>query len=264
MATTERDLADIHEWVSIDVDGETYQFDLTFLTSSWQCIFGAGCPGIGDRPAPELEHGCCTHGAHFHDKPDRRRVERLIEQLTDAEWQLRAVAEAAGGAVAKDEDGAWVTRTHDGACIMLNRPDFAAGAGCALHAAALAREERPIDWKPYVCWQLPLRLDFHVDDHGHTTNMLREWKRRDWGPGGDEFHWWCTESPEAFVGREPVFVSLREDIVELVGQPAYDALVAHLDALPVEQLLPHPARRPRRTQPASADHRPPEPLRAQA
>ena len=52
---------DVHEWLSFDHDGETYMFDVTFLTSNWSCIYGAGCPGIGrPEPAPELELGCCT------------------------------------------------------------------------------------------------------------------------------------------------------------------------------------------------------------
>src|SRR5690606_4663214 len=45
----------VHEWVSLEVDGETYQFDLTFLTSNWRCLYGDGCPGIDEAPAPELE-----------------------------------------------------------------------------------------------------------------------------------------------------------------------------------------------------------------
>ena len=75
-----------------------------------------------------------------------------------------------------------------------------------------------------MCWQLPLRLDDHTDDDGHVTSTLREWKRRDWGEGGAEFHWWCTEDPEAFVDREPVYVTMRDEIVEMVGQTAYDLL----------------------------------------
>ncbi len=58
-----------------------------------------------------------------------------------------------------------------------------------------------MDWKPDVCWQLPLRLEEKVDDNDHITKVLREWKRRDWGEGGFEFHWWCTEAPDAFVGQ---------------------------------------------------------------
>ena len=109
------------------------------------------------------------------------------------------------GFLARGDDDVTVTRLVDDACIFLNRPDFPGGPGCALHRAALDAGERPMDWKPNVCWQLPLRLDHHTDDNGHITSTLREWKRRDWGPGGAEFHWWCTESPDAFVGTVPVF-----------------------------------------------------------
>ena len=31
--------------------------------------------------------------------------------------------------------------------------------------------------------------------------MVRQWDRRHWGEGGEEFHWWCTEDPAAFVGH---------------------------------------------------------------
>ena len=84
-------------------------------------------------------------------------------------------------------------------------PGFASGKGCALHSAALAEGERFIDWKPEVCWQLPLRLEHHYDDNSHLVYTLREWKRRDWGEGGADLHWWCTDGPEAFVGHEPVY-----------------------------------------------------------
>ena len=105
---------------------------------------------------------------------------------------------------------------------MLNRPDFPGGAGCALHRAAVDAGERPLDWKPDVCWQLPLRLEETTDDHGHVTSTLREWKRRDWGDGGLEFDWWCTDSPEAFMLRAPgVRRPSRDEIVELVGEAPY-------------------------------------------
>ncbi len=60
-----------------------------------------------------------------------------------------------------------------------------------------------MDWKPLVCWQVPIRLEHSTDESGHVTSRLREWKRRDWGEGGSEFGWWCTEEPDAFVGSEP-------------------------------------------------------------
>lgn len=224
-----RPLADTREWLSFEVDDETVLFDLTWLRSRWRCLYGDGCPGIADRPAPEAEHGCCTHGAHFVTKQDRKATAARISALGEDEWQLRDAAESHDGAIVHDGGlGAWVTATHDGACILLNRTDWPGGAGCALHQAALRRGERPVDWKPTVCWQVPLRAEYHTDDNGHVTTMVREWRRRDWGDGGAEFHWWCTEAPEAFDAETPVFLSARDELVELVGRAAYDALVDHL------------------------------------
>lgn len=240
------DPLDTHEWVSFDHDDETYQFDVTFLTSSWSCIFGAGCLGVLTGPAPELVHGCCTYGAHFVDKADRKKVAALADELTAEQWQYRKKAAKLGGPIYKNEHGEWVTRTVNDACIFLNRVGFPTGPGCALHQVAVERGERPMDWKPTVCWQLPLRLEERVDDVEHRTWILREWKRRDWGGGGAEFHWWCTEGPEAFVGHEPVYVALRDEIVELVGEVPYAVLCDHLEQQATETLLPHPAVRRRR------------------
>ncbi|WP_334141807.1 hypothetical protein [Rhabdothermincola sp.] len=231
---------DIHEWLSFEYAGETYLFDLTFLGSSWSCIYGRGCPGIDEAPAPELSLGCCSHGAYFTDKADRKRTKQLIAMLGDDEWQYKPVAEELGGAIYKNEDGDWVTRVVDGACIMQNRAGFEGGPGCALHLAAVKRGERFIDWKPTVCWQAPLRLDYHVDDNDHLTKILREWKRRDWGEGGFDFHWWCTDDPLAFTAREPVYVTLRDEIIEMVGEEPYTRLAEHLEQQE-DRLLPHPA-----------------------
>src|SRR5262249_49717332 len=154
---------------------------------------------------PELEHGCCSYGAHFTDKADQRRVERLANKLTSDEWQFKKQSERRGGPVKVTADGESVTRLGDGACILLNPPGFPAGAGCAPLQAALRRRERPLEWKPEVCWQLPLRRIDETDVYGHVTSTVREWKRRDWGEGGQEFHWWCTDSHEAFVAKSPVY-----------------------------------------------------------
>ena len=120
------------------------------------------------------------------------------------------------------------------------RPGFEGGIGCAFHHAALEWGERKMDLQPDVCWQLPLRLVEDTDEHGYVTSTLREWKRRDWGPGGDEFHWWCTDSSDAFVGSKPVYQYLRDEIVEMIGAKVYDQLVELLER-PKWTPLPHPA-----------------------
>ncbi len=233
---------DLHEYVSFEDPDEdrTWVFDVTFFLSDWMCIFGQGCQGVLTGPAPELVQGCCSYGAHFIDDDDIATVEKAAAQLTDEQWQFRRKGRR-GGIVRTEDDGTRITRLVEGACIFLNRPGFAAGPGCALHQAALEVGERPMDWKPDVCWQLPLRLQEHTDDHGHVTSTLREWKRRDWGEGGFEFHWWCTESPDAFVAKVPVYVTMRDEIVELIGEQVYAMLVAQLTQRGRRVALPHPA-----------------------
>ena len=238
---------DLHEWISFEDPDElrTWVFDATFLMSNWSCIYGHGCVGVLTGPAEHLQQGCCSYGAHFIDDADLATVEATSVRLTAKNWQHRRKAQK-GGFFTTEPDGTRVTRVVDGACIFLNRPGFAGGVGCALHTAALEAGERPLDWKPDVCWQLPLRLVEHTDDHGYVTSTLREWKRRDWGEGGKEFHWWCTESDDAFVGATATYEYLRDEIVEFTGEKVYALLCERLAARRAKpKPLPHPAVRRR-------------------
>ena len=218
-------------------------FDATFLRSNWNCIWGNGCQGVLTEDATDLNQGCCSYGAHFIDAADVQTVVDSSARLSPYQWQFHATG-TADGWTDTEEDGTVTTRVVDGACIFLNRPGFAGGEGCALHSAALVVGERPLDWKPDVCWQLPLRLHEDTDAHGHVTSTLREWKRRDWGEGGAEFHWWCTESSDAFIGSAPAYRTLRDEIIEFTGQRVYDMLVKQLEKQRSTP-LPHPAVRRR-------------------
>ncbi len=46
---------------------------------------------------------------------------------------------------------------------------------------ALEQRKRPVDFKPDVCWQVPIRFDVHTDDYEQDTVFVRAWERRDWG-----------------------------------------------------------------------------------
>lgn len=235
---------DLHEWMSFEDEEEdrTWVWDLTFLTSNWTCLYGRGCPGILDGPAPEREEGCCSYGAHFTDAADRARVEAKLAELEPGEWQLQAKA-AGKGPIFVNKAGETMSRIVDGACIFLNRPDHPGGAGCALHGAALRRGESIVDWKPEVCWQVPLRRQDDTDVYGHVTSTIREWKRRDWGPGGADFHWWCTETHEAFVGTKQVWETCEDELVALTSRRAYGLLRDSLRSRSgtAATRLPHPA-----------------------
>jgi len=239
---------DAHEWVSFEdpTEQRTWIFDVTFLMSNWTCIFGRGCQGVLTGPAPELVQGCCSYGAHFTDEADVEKVERAAATLTAEHWQFIDQGRSKSGklkVIKTNKEGETVTRQADNACIFLNRPGFSAGAGCALHSAAIARGERPLDLKPNVCWQLPLRREDHEDGDGHVTSRVIQWDRSHWGEGGEEFHWWCTESPDAFVDASAVYQTMRDELIELVGANVYELLVAYLKSKPPKAYAPHPATR---------------------
>lgn len=222
---------DAREWISFDDPDEmrTWVFDATFLLSGWECIFGRGCQGVLTGPAPEMVQGCCSYGAHFTDGDDVARVKEAAADLTAEQWQFRAQGRRKG-VVTKEADGTRVTRLVDDACIFLNRPGFPAGPGCALHRAALDQGVEPLELKPDVCWQLPLRREDTSDDSGRVTTTVTQWDRKHWGAGGEEFHWWCTEAPEAFGSRKPVYQTMAAELRALAGDAVYTLLARYLDA----------------------------------
>ena len=138
------------------------------------------------------------------------------------------------GVIEKDEDGQRKTRVVDGACVFLNRKGFEGGEGCSLHSLALRIGKQPLEVKPDVCWQLPVRRTFqHVERTDGTQILLVsifEYDRRGWGPGGHDLDWYCSGSTEAHVAPEPVYVTERGTLIELMGRPAYDVLEAHCEA----------------------------------
>jgi hypothetical protein len=216
-----------------------FRCDTTWLLSRWMCIFGQGCRGIyADSPTS----GCCTLGAHFADDDDRDRTRRWAAELDSANWANRS-AGLRDGIVGQDADGDEQTRVVEGACIFLNPPDFAGGAGCALHHLALARGLEPQQTKPDVCWQLPVRRDYEErswpDGSESEVVVITEYDRRGWGPGGHDLDWYCSSATEAHVADEPVFVTERATLVALMGQAAYDELVRLLAQ--VGPGLAHPA-----------------------
>ena len=230
-----------HEWISFEDPNEqrTWTIDATFFNSNFKCIFGEGCQGVHDDPTPELSQGCCSFGAHFLDKKDNKSVEKAVARLEPRHWKNHKSAEKKGW-ITTDRDGEEKTRVVNGACIFHNPPGFEGGTGCAFHIAAEEAGERHMDWKPDVCWQVPVRLEEHIEDDGHVVSTLREWKRRDWGSGGDDFAWWCTESADAFVGENAAYIYFRNELTEIMGREAYDIMVKYLER-PRAVALPHPA-----------------------
>lgn len=209
------------------VDGDTvWRFDRAFLASNWTCIWGRGCQGILDEPAEDLGQGCCSVGAELGDEDEARQLSAFAACLPTERFQHATQAEAGG--IFRDEKRN-ATRVVDGACIFLNRPGFDGGAGCALHLAAIDANEPPREWKPSVCWQLPLRVDWQEQPDGTEVATVRRWSRADWGDEGETMAWCCTEGDRAYVGDRPVVETLADELEALVGPRVYVELRRRLD-----------------------------------
>lgn len=244
-------------WVEFTDPAESsrrYRCDLTWLTSRWTCIYGQGCKSI---VAEVPDGGCCVLGAHFAGPEDLARVAAVVARLDEQTWQHHPGSTAVE-AWTEQEGEATKTKVVDDACIFLNRTGFGTGPGCAMHHLGERTGQSHVATMPDACWQLPTRRSHRVVEQPDGTSYIEvtitEHDRRGFGPGWRDLDWYCTDNPEAHVGREPLFRSIAAELTELMGPLAYDELVrhaeAHLETLKaarqhgMRQLLPllvHPA-----------------------
>lgn len=221
------------DWVEFrnpDNSEEIFKCDITWLTSYWQCIYGNGCCGIdADKP----DAGCCSDGAYYTNKMDEERVLRSAKKLTKSEWQFYDQARDKSkknlniSEIGLDKDRK--TRKINDSCIFLNRvgyeaPGYTGKFGCALHHLAKKEGLHPVDTKPDICWQLPLRRSWEVRDEGEkeiTVVVIGEYERSAWGEGGADLDWYCTSNSEAHVGKIPVYQSSKTELIKMMGKAGY-------------------------------------------
>jgi hypothetical protein len=212
------------EYIEIETPERMWRFDARFLRSSWHCIYGGGCRGLHKTQDAARADGCCTEGAALTDAQDFMIVSKAVAQLDPAKWQHSAAAKR-NGWFKQLPNGVVGTRVVDAACIFLNRPGFVTGAGCALHFASLERGERPIDGKPNICWQFPLRRTESTDDQGNPVSTIHPWVASDWKASGGIREWFCTAAGEAFTADDAVWRTLADELTEIVGPTVYAQLV---------------------------------------
>ncbi len=218
------------EFVNPDNSEEIFKCDITWLTSYWQCIYGNGCCGIdADKP----DAGCCSDGAYYTNKMDEERVLRSAKKLTKSEWQFYDQARDKSkknlniSEIGLDKDRK--TRKINESCIFLNRvgyeaPGYTGKFGCALHHLANKEGSHPVDTKPDICWQLPLRRSWEVREVGEkelTIVVIGEYERSAWGEGGADLDWYCTSNSEAHVGKVPVYQSSKIELIKMMGNAGY-------------------------------------------
>ena len=193
MATRRR-----REWVTFadPVDeGRTWQIDVTFLLSSGSASSGADARASGPNRLPSSCTAAAPTAPTSPTRPTATTWRRRAKELTADEWQFAKRGPQDGASTRRSCPSPttrrgpteWKTRIVDDACIFLNRPDFAAGPGCALHLHALNTGEHFSEYKPEVCWQLPLRRIDDEQDDGTVISRLTEFGRDGWGEGGEDF-----------------------------------------------------------------------------
>jgi hypothetical protein len=208
----------VSSYEEIDAGETVWRFDRDFLASKWTCIWGKGCKGINATADETLGHGCCSLGAELDGIDEARDLSAAAATIPAHLFQFHA--EANSGSVFADESYS-ATRVVDGACIFHNRNGFAGGEGCALHLAAEYFDESPTDWKPSVCWQLPIKVDWEMRDDNVEVATVRRWSRADWGDHGTKMAWCCTEGTDAYVGETSVIDSLGDELSKIVGTEVF-------------------------------------------
>ena len=208
----------MNSYEEIDAGETVWRFDRDFLASNWTCIWGKGCKGINATADESLGHGCCSLGAELDGIDEARDLSAAAATIPAHLFQFHA--EANLGTVFADESYS-ATRVVDGACIFHNRNGFAGGEGCALHLAAEYFDESPTEWKPSVCWQLPIKVDWEMRDDNVEIATVRRWSRADWGDHGTKMAWCCTEGTDAYVGESTVIDSLGDELSEIVGTEVF-------------------------------------------
>ena len=227
------------EYIYPGEDGPvTYRVNMSFLTSSWNCIFGQGCPSTLLKGA-NYNGGCCEIGTHMTVE-DVEKVTAVIADMTEEDADdIEAIRKGWYDKTPKgDEQRAefpYHTKTRDGLCVMSNRVGGRADKpGCSLHAYAMRNGISHIETKPDICWQLPFGVSEEEDNAGGTVIVVTNTSGATWGnhriDDTDFPGWLCTESPEAFGGRMPAYVYGRDELIAQMGEKPYEYMVEQIRA----------------------------------
>ena len=211
--------------------GQRFRCDLTWLTSSWTCIFGSGCQGIyADRP----DDGCCTLGAHFTDEDDVKRVKAVVKELGEDEWQHhpgstkvsrldrdrgrrrsrpRSSTAPASSSTARASRPAPAARCTSTRCspARSRTPSSPTSAGSCRSGAPTARSSCPTGRRGW-------------------RSRITEYDRRGWGPGGHDLDWYCSATPRRTSAASRSSAATAASCVELMGEDAYAELEIRCEA----------------------------------
>ena len=203
-----------------------------------------GLPGRAHRTGARARAGLLQLRRPLRRRRRRRRpVEARLARLTDEQWQFRRKGRKGGFLRDARTTAPASPASSTAPASSSTAPASPRGAGCALHhGRARRRRAAASTGSPTCAGSCRCGSGAHRRARPRDLHAARVEAAR-LGRGRLEFHWWCTEAPDAFVGRDAGLPTLRDEIVELVGEPVYDLLVAQLDAAGGARCCPTPPSR---------------------
>lgn len=227
----------LKRWIELHTEKTSWLLDIEFLMSSYECNWGNGCKGIN----PQKPHlGCCANGAYLEES-DIKLLEERVKTLTPETWQrhgtnyLQKVRDSGKFPLPIFSKAEYKTAVADkndtvSGCVFSNDPDFAGGAGCALHIAATNAEENPMDWKPTICWQMPLFVDFVTELNTHIVRAFY-WSEED-------YPWFCMNDEINWVAKKPLYQTMAGELERSIkhygDEEAYPKIKELLDSIWVQ------------------------------
>ena len=213
-----------------DDESRQYRVNVSFLLSNYRCLFGCGCPGVLARE-PQPDVGCCERGVEFMDAADYAHVAAMVDELTPADFDRYDQARTAGW-YQSNARGPAKTRVVDEACIFANREGGRTGKpGCAFHHLAIRTGRHPADTKPEICWTIPFNFSDEeaIEPGGRETTIVSAFSAGAWG---DDVHWWCVDTPDAYSAAEPVYRTYEYELRKMMGDASYERMAELLREIP--------------------------------
>ena len=153
-------------------------------------------PGSSSAPAPELEQGCCSYGAHFTGDDDRGNVEAKLA-LLDAE-RVAVPEEGRRSGAARSSS----TRTARPSAGSSTAPASSSTGPTTPTAPAApctpppcAGASRSSTGSPRCAGRCRCAGTTRPTSTATSPRRSGSGSAATGAPGGDEFHWWCTDEP---------------------------------------------------------------------
>ena len=206
----------LKRWIEARTSTNTWLLDMEFLLSNYECQWGSGCKGINPQ-RPDL--GCCANGAYMTEQ-DVELLEKRVPMLT--KWQRPELKDRWKEKVheknrfgIKKREYETKTAIQDpkdsvSGCVFANDVGYKDGAGCALHIEALSRGESPIDWKPSICWEMPLVIE-EVEELDAKIVHMYHWTVED-------YPWFCSHDEISWVSDKPVYQTMAKELEAMLKQ----------------------------------------------